>query len=147
MKHNQSNQLFIRFGEIPKSERSSIHFHGIHVGYEIGVSVYYGVKINDRWHVVYPNPSNENTACTLQNFLGGQGPGAPNSNQKVYLVSGDVTGIGCDGEPLIKNVMIIEDLTDNFIYDANDDKAKELANTIDPKTGKTMYELGCQKIL
>ena len=37
-----------------------------------------------------------------------------NNPSKVYLVSGKKVGIGSDGEPVIKNVKIIKDLTEQF---------------------------------
>ena len=139
---------FIRFGEIPEDKKSTIHYHTIEVGKEDGLSVYHGVKIGDTWHVVYPNPSNENTNCTFEVFVGGQGPGAPRKDQKILLVTGRVIGTGCDGEPVINHVRILEDLTGKFIYDEHYDKAYEISkmpSTEDPT--KSNYDVGFDKYL
>lgn len=64
-----SERYYIRFGEIPKDEISHVWFRGIHVGQEIGVSVYHGIEIDGIWHVVFPNPSNPNTIDDLQTYV------------------------------------------------------------------------------
>ena len=137
---------FIRFGKIPEDKRSTIHYHSIEVGKEEGLSVYHGVKIGDTWHIAYPNPSNENTNCTFECFVGGQGPGVPRKDQVILLVTGRVIGTGCDGEPLIDHVRVLEDLSDKFVYDKDYDRAYEIAqmtSTEDPT--KTNYDIGCDK--
>ncbi|MCM1214152.1 MAG: hypothetical protein NC548_06480 [Lachnospiraceae bacterium] len=142
-----SEQYYIRFGKIPEDEVSTIRYHGILVGTEIGVSCYYGVEIDGVWHVVFPNPSNCNTIDTLQCFVGGEGPGAPSDSLVAYVITGDKVGIGCDGEPLVKNVKIIKDISGQFTYLSKYDKAYEMANQIDPETGKSMYDLGFDNYL
>ena len=141
-----SERFYIRFGPIPKDERSKVFCHGIEVGHEIGVSAYHGVEIDGVWHVVFPNPSNCNTIDTLQAFVGGPGPGSPSSDV-VYVITGDQVGTGCDGEPLLRNIRIIKNITGQFVYNGNDDRAYEMSQEIDPATGKTMYDLGFDKYL
>lgn len=139
---------FIRFGKIPEDKKSTIHCRGIEVGKEEGVSVYHGVKIGDTWHIAYPNPSNENTHCDFEDYIGGPGPGAPRKDRPIYLVTGRVVGIGCDLEPVIDHVRILEDLTGKFVYDETHDKAYEISQTIsseDPT--KTNYDVGFEKYL
>lgn len=139
---------FIRFGRIPEDKKSTIHYHRIEVEKEEGLSVYHGIRINDRWHIVYPNPSNENTNCTFENFVGGQGPGAPRKDQVILLVTGRIIGTGCDGEPIIDHVRILEDLTGKFIYDEKYDRAHEIANaTSEEDPSKTNYDIGVEKYL
>lgn len=141
-----SERYYIRFGEIPKDEISHVWFRGIHVGQEIGVSVYHGIEIDGIWHVVFPNPSNPNTIDDLQSYVGGEGPGRP-ASCAAYVVTGDQVGVGCDGEPLIKNIKIVKEITGQFIYNGDEDKAYEMSQQIDPVTGKTMYDIGFDEYL
>ena len=87
-------KTYIRIGEIPIGEKSKIHRGDAVIGEEDGVSVYNAVNIKDKWHIVMPIP-----------FKEGQG---------VYLVTGCEVGTGSDNEPLIKNVIILKDLTSQF---------------------------------
>jgi len=141
-----SKRFYIRFGEIPKDEISCVWYHGIRVGHEIGVSVYHGVEIDGIWHVVFPNPSNPNTINGLQSYVGGEGPGSP-ASCSAYVVTGDQVGIGSDGEPLIKNITIVKDITGQFTYNGKDNRAYAMSQEIDPATGKTMYDLGFEEYL
>lgn len=102
--------LFIRFGEIPKDEKSFIQYRNYECGYEKGVSVYNCTIVDGLPHLVLPYPYAEgifDTLCDLLNY----------SNRTVYLVTGKQVGIGCDNEPLITNVKIIQDITDEWTSD------------------------------
>ena len=97
-------KLYIRFGEIPKNGRSSVYKYNTFIKYEMGISVYDACKIHGKWHVVLPLNINKDTICTYEKFR-------IYCKTHVYLVSGEKIGIGNDGEPLIKNVKILKDLT------------------------------------
>lgn len=102
---NPIQQIYIRFGEIPMDERSTEH-RGSGDGVEPtkkldGVSVYDCFNSNGNPQIVIPTPINEHTLDTLWGLLN-------YSDRPVYLVSGDKVGAGSDGEPLIKNIKIIE---------------------------------------
>lgn len=93
-------KAFIRFGEIPQNERSSIHAGDSgKVGEEIGVSVYDAVKIDGEWRIVMPSKMSYSTCVTLSGFL----------EKEFKLVTGDIVGHGSDGEPLIVNVKPYEE--------------------------------------
>lgn len=102
---------YIRFGEIPAGEVSSIYNHGVLVGKEIGVSVYNACKLDGKWHVILPLYITKDTISTYEMFR-------KYSKTKVYLVKGKEVGIGNDGEPLLKNIKIIKDLT-NLYYETS----------------------------
>ena len=97
--------IFYRFGEIPKNEKSGIWKGEEKVGKEFGVSVYEAHKnINGTYSPVIPFPTNENAFNDfihhIEYFTGNK-----------YLVTGDLLEeTGTDGEPLIKNVKILEKL-------------------------------------
>lgn len=99
---------YIRFGKIPDNEQSNIYRHGELVGKEIGVSVYDCCYNRGKYCIIYPNPSNEDTICDFSGFMF-YTPRSP-----IYLVTGEEVGIGSDGEPLLKNVKIIKDISNNF---------------------------------
>lgn len=108
---------YIRIGEIPKNEISNIYDNYVKVGEEIGVSAYEAIKINNSWHIIFPPDFRLGQGDTyeklLRNVVGYDDVlGKP---RKVYLISGDVVGKGSDGEPLLKNVRIKEDITNQFI--------------------------------
>lgn len=100
--------FYIRFGEIPKDERSSIHYRGMYCGKEEGVSVYDCTFIHGEYRIIIPCPITSGGLDTLTGFL------FYNKDKPVYFVEGEQVGTGHDGEPLIRDVKIIADITDRF---------------------------------
>lgn len=91
--------MYIRFGQIPENERSSIGCGDSgKIGEEIGVSVYDAVKMDGKWRIVMPNKITYSTCVTLSGFI----------DREYMIVDGDLVGYGSDGEPLIVNVKIYE---------------------------------------
>ena len=107
--------LYIRFGEIPEDEKSFIQYRSYDCGYEEGVSVYNCVLINGLPHLVMPYPYAEGIAHTLWDLL-------EYNKRNVYLVTGKQVGVGCDNEPLITNVRIIQDITEVWLEDIKNHK-------------------------
>lgn len=108
---------YIRIGEIPENEISNIYDNYTKIGEEIGVSAYEAIKINNSWRIIFPQDFRLGQGDTyeklLRNVVGYDVMlGKP---RKVYLISGDVVGKGSDGEPLLKNVKLKEDITSQFI--------------------------------
>lgn len=120
-----NNRFYIRFGEIPKTEKSKIYRNGDKlIGEEPGVSVYDAVFYDEEWKIIYPNPSTQHTAQDINDFV--LDIARNNSfKRQAYLVSGDKVGIGQDGEPLIINVKIIQNITSQFGYDLENDIVEE----------------------
>ena len=105
---------YIRFGLIPKDERSRIG-NGVTgdgykcVGKEKGVSVWNAVLIKGKWCLVAPHGN----SCTHGDFTCSAFPDdclGCCKEDLIYLVDGDEVGTGSDGEPLLTNVKIIEQL-------------------------------------
>ena len=95
--------IFYRFGEIPEDECSSIWNNNNEViGKEKGVSVYEAHKnINGTYSPVLPFPTNE---MAFNDFI----YNVKYSTGNKYLGTGDLLDeTGTDGEPLIKNVKIL----------------------------------------
>lgn len=98
-------QYFYRFGELPKSNKSSIWHSEDKVSEEVGISVYEAHKnLNGTYSPVIPFPTNESAfndfIYYIKYFTGNK-----------YLVTGDLLNkVGTDGEPLITNVKIIKTL-------------------------------------
>lgn len=100
--------MYIRFGEIPENELSSIFSRGECIGKEKGVSVFYATEINGNYHIVLQNPITEQTFNTLHSlFYSSIGCF---EYKKTYLVDGDLVGFGSDNEPLLKNVRVISEI-------------------------------------
>ena len=97
--------LFIRFGDIPKDERSFIRYRNYECGYEQGVSVYSCTMVDGLPQLVIPYPYAEGIFHTLWDFL-------EYRDRNVYLVTGTQIGTGYDNEPLLTNVKIIQDITE-----------------------------------
>lgn len=97
--------IFYRFGEIPINEKSGIWKGEEKVGEELGVSVYEAHKnLNGLYSPVLPMPATISTLDTFLHFI-------KYYSGKKYLVTGDVLPlVGIDGEPLIVNVKILEEL-------------------------------------
>lgn len=97
-------QKYIRFGDIPKGERSTIWRVETEIGKEQGVSVYdYFCTDNDTIGVVLPLPITENALNTFTNLV-------KYDDRPCYLVEGDCVGKGSDGEPLLRNVNIVKQI-------------------------------------
>lgn len=110
------NRYYIRIGEIPENELSKIHRGDAVIGEEKGVSVYDAEFINDKWRIVMPYYFKEGQGQTYEGLIQNvtECRYKINNPSKVYLVSGKKVGNGSDGEPVIKNVKIIKDLTEQF---------------------------------
>lgn len=105
VKLEKSETFFIRYDEIPPNERSSIWRGEEKIGEEQGVSVYEAHKnLNGTYSPVLPMPASDTTFDTFIHFV-------KYYSGKEYLVTGDLLPFtGTDGEPLIKNVKIIQEL-------------------------------------
>ena len=108
---------YIRIGDIPKNERSGIYRGSSKIGQEMGVSVYNCVFRYGRWHIVMPPIMKEGVGQTYETLINEVTECLYKiaHPRKIYLVSGRLVGFGNDGEPLIRNVKIIEDITKFFI--------------------------------
>ena len=105
---------YIRFKPLPISGRPSIYSHGNKIGEEIGISAFDAVNINDTWHIVMPMPITQNMLDDIYGLLN-------YSNEGIYLVEGEQIGTGTDNEPLIKDVVVLSEITDMF-YKKNNGK-------------------------
>jgi hypothetical protein len=109
-------KTYIRIGEIPIDEKSKIHRGDAVIGEEDGVSVYNCIKQNNKYHIVMPLPLKEGQGITYEILIQEitQCKYEIEFPRKVYLVTGEEIGKGNDNEPLIKNVIILKDLTSQF---------------------------------
>lgn len=100
---------YVRFGDIPKDERSRYHKGDEVIKKENGVSVWNAVMANDVYYPILPNNPSECAVQDYFSFIWG--------NRKAYLVTGDaLDDVGACGEPLLVNVKIISELTDDYKY-------------------------------
>ena len=105
-------KIYIRFGDIPKNERSGIYRGDIKVGEELGVSVYDTIYLNGKWRIVLPEK-----LSSLYSILNSalQDEWKIETPHEVFLVIGDEIGKGSDNEPFIRNVKILEKILLNKI--------------------------------
>lgn len=110
-------RYYIRVGEVPENETSKIYRGDTVIGEEEGVSVYNAVKIKDKWHIVMPTPFTMGQGDTYETLIQEvtECRFEIDRPRKVFLVTGDETGIGSDNEPLIKNVRIIQEITKQYL--------------------------------
>ncbi len=96
----EEKRIFIRFGNIPQDGKSKIHNgdEGV-IGKEIGVSVYEAIQDGGNIKILIP----KNEICVLVSMSGC-------FDKPAFLVEGDIIGTGSDGEPLLRNVKIINSL-------------------------------------
>jgi hypothetical protein len=95
---------YIRFGDIPKGERSTIWNVETKVGKERGVSVYDCLLENEEVKgIVLPIPITEQVLNTFLSIV-------KYDDRPCYLVEGDCVGRGSDGEPLLRNVEIVKQI-------------------------------------
>ena len=109
-------KTYIRIGEIPEDEMSRRYNGDAVIGEEKGVSVYNCVKINGSYHIVMPLPMKEGQGQTYEILIQcvTECRYKIEKTRRVYLVNGDQVGTGADGEPLIRNVIVIKDITEQF---------------------------------
>ena len=107
---------YIRIGDIPLNEESRIHRGDVILGYEKGVSVYNAILLDDKWRIIMPLPFKEGQGVTYENLIQEvtECRYEISETRRIYLVEGDEVGIGSDNEPLLKNVRILEDITEQF---------------------------------
>lgn len=102
-------KYYIRFGDIPEDETSKVHQGDAIIIAEKGVSVWDSAIANDVYFPILPQNPKE---CAVQDYFGFVW-----GNKPVYLVTGDeLDEKGACGEPLIVNVKIIKELTDDYKY-------------------------------
>jgi hypothetical protein len=106
-------RYYIRFGGIPRDEQSVAWTAENEIkGKEPGVSVYDALYLDEpdggwNWHLVMPQPITEKMLNTLYGLINYQ-------KRQVYIVEGEFVGRGSDNEPCIRNVVIVENVTDKF---------------------------------
>lgn len=106
-KQDKNNKpLYIRFGDIPKDEKSKVYNGEIEIGTEKGVSVYPAFEdLEGNIVLGLSLPVTKTSLYTQQHLL-------EYDNRACYLVSGDYIGKGTDGEPLLRNIKIIREIKD-----------------------------------
>lgn len=100
---------YVRFGR--KSEpvpRSGKSFNSLEQREEAGVSVYEALcREGDQYQIILP-PISSTTVATLGMCLNvAQGLWGLENNP-LYEVTGDLVGVGSDGEPLLKNCRVVK---------------------------------------
>ena len=96
--------MYLRFGNLPEGEKSKIWRIDECIGEQDGVSVYDAVISEDgKVSVGFPLPATASTLDTFISFIKYQ-------SRPIFLVEGDFVGRGADGEPLIRNVRIIQEI-------------------------------------
>lgn len=129
-------KFYIRIGDIPSEEKSSVYRGDVVIGYEDGVSVYDCIETDGLYRIVMPFPLKEGQGmtyeCLIQEIT--QCRYEIENHRNVYLVSGIEVGKGNDNEPVIKNVKILKDLTEQFnTKNDNTEETKTLEKLIEPK--------------
>lgn len=132
----KGTKFYIRIGDIPSNEKSKIYRGESVIGEEEGVSVYNCIKLNNTYHIVMPIPLKEGQGMTYECFIQEitQCRYEIENPRNVYLVSGIEVGKGHDNEPLIKDVKILKDLTEQFnTKNDNTKETKTSKNLVEPK--------------
>lgn len=106
-----SAPLYIRFGDIPENGRSNIYSSGTVIGTEAGLSVFRAVESCGMYYPVLPEEPNGDCIIDYFRFL-------MHSKLPVYLVTGDELRVeGRDREPLLQNVVVIQEITHYYRND------------------------------
>jgi hypothetical protein len=103
---------YLRFGPIPKNERSHNHAMGT---IEKGVSVY---ELDENDNPIVPTKGEwaaDDLAFRQRRETGTR-----------YIVQGDRVGTGHDGEPLLRNVRIVKDISEEPKYRWDENNAREV---------------------
>lgn len=109
MNMNESAKYYIRFGEIPKDEKSKIYKSDAIIGMEKGVSVWDSVSANNLYLPIMPQNPSDSCIHDYMMYIWG--------NKRVFLVTGiELKDKGSVGEPLLTNIHIVKELTDTYQY-------------------------------
>lgn len=101
-------EQYIRFGEIPSDERSCEYHMGRAKKKLSGVCALDSIIIDGIPRIVVPTLCNAIKVNYLHGFMKEI---CRIKNQNVYLVEGDVVGRGPIGEPLLRNIKVIKNIT------------------------------------
>lgn len=105
----QLMKYYVRFGRIPPDEISKSHRGDGILWSEKGVSAYESTVVNDVYFPILPDNPTEECYADYFYFLF--------SDKRVFLVIGDeLEERGSSGEPLLKNVKAVKELTDDYDY-------------------------------
>jgi hypothetical protein len=115
-KQDENTKYYIRIGEIPENEYSMKYNGEAQIETELGVSVYDCIEKNGKYHIIMPLPFKEGQGQTYETLIQDvtECRYEIEKPRTVYLVTGKQVGIGSDNEPVIKNVKIIKDITEQF---------------------------------
>jgi hypothetical protein len=103
-------ELYLRFGEWHESERSRNYARG---GSEAGVSVYdvrWSAR-HRRWDVRMPPAEDSENPWGPEDTFWTLIKEAEKTNEPIFILRGDVVGVGHDGEPLIQHIEIFRRIT------------------------------------
>ncbi len=124
---------YLRFKDIPENEISGIYNGDVgKIGEEIGVSCY---ELNDDYQITMPIDITKDKvdyhkgiysflndlSWMVGDFIDGYITG--------YIITGDMVGIGSNGEPLLKNISIIKKLEPKEIIKKNVDNSVVVGTT------------------
>lgn len=108
-------KFYIRIGELPPDGKSKIyqwdndkHTSRTPIGEEIGISAYNTFPKGNDWKIYPPNEITESFIDTFTVLVRDAALG----KRPVYLVEGEEIGVGQDGEPLITDVKILDDISE-----------------------------------
>ena len=98
-----TNNMYLRFGQIPENEHSGI-YKGDRgkIGEEIGVSCYRGIVIGNKVYIIMPHVASTTYYWLIDEYNRGKIP--------LYIIEGEEVGIGSDDEPLLRNVKIVQEI-------------------------------------
>jgi hypothetical protein len=98
--------MYIRFKEIPQNEISGVYDGDLgKIRDEIGTSCYNAIKVDNTYRILLPSLS-EGCLYDLIGFI----QDSLRNEIPIYLLSGHKVGLGSYGEPLIKNIVVLEEL-------------------------------------
>lgn len=98
------NKRYLRVGKIPPDGKSKIFYNGEYiVGQEAGLSTYEMIEIDGRYRLILPQKFSSFLLTDIQwNFS--------DLNKELYILSGDIVGYGSDGEPLLSDIKIFQEM-------------------------------------
>lgn len=106
-KWKYEKQHYIRFGRWHENERSKNYLTG---DLENGVSVYITEWDHDTQRWAIESSVDEGTITGTMSSL------ILDPKKRIFLVTGDQIGEGSDGEPVLKNVKLVQELTKHDIF-------------------------------
>jgi hypothetical protein len=126
---DELRDVYIRFGEWSKDERSSAWEGNEKLTTHKGVSAFRAYCNDENDIYIIPTTGDESQHTSPDQLI----------DRNIYLITGDEVGVGPDDEPLLRNISIVKKLSPRQIMTPENDGENLLGEDINFRTSKDVW--------